>query len=112
MEDAQWRSQQYCPPPTNPKFLQEPSVAYRKPSNYKVSVKAVETSESQQNEQPVDAVVNRSDGKIKCWNCNEQGHRYNDCLQLLSVHCFRCKKPEFTSRTCPNCSGNENRRRH
>lgn len=41
---------------------------------------------------------------VTCWNCKKSGHVYSECKQKRSKFCFRCGKPNFTSRTCPSCS--------
>lgn len=50
---------------------------------------------------------------VKCFNCNQFGHISVNCDQPKKRRCFKCNKPNFTVRTCPNCnrnSGNFQRR--
>lgn len=51
--------------------------------------------------------------QIICYNCNKPGHVANVCNEPLRRHRYRCKKPKFTTRTCPDCNqypGNGERR--
>ncbi|XP_057321183.1 uncharacterized protein LOC130664980 [Microplitis mediator] len=36
----------------------------------------------------------------ECYRCHKVGHRYRDCREIW---CRRCKMPDVTVRTCPNC---------
>lgn len=46
-----------------------------------------------------------------CWNCSKIGHNFNFCPDPISkFFCFRCGKPDVSSRRCPICnkaSGND-----
>lgn len=45
-----------------------------------------------------------------CWNCSKVGHNFNFCPDPISrFFCFRCGRPDVSSRRCPNCnkSGND-----
>ncbi|KAJ8977802.1 hypothetical protein NQ317_000059 [Molorchus minor] len=55
-----------------------------------------------------------SNKPIVCFNCNKPGHIARQCNEAPRKYCYRCKRPNFTIRTCPNCnsqSGNANQRR-
>lgn len=39
-----------------------------------------------------------------CWNCQQSGHRSNQCSAPRKKHCFKCGTEGQTSRTCPKCN--------
>lgn len=44
-----------------------------------------------------------------CWNCDEEGHRYNECEKPKVLKCFNCKKEGVRTTEC-NCNrGNGSR---
>lgn len=43
---------------------------------------------------------------IRCYNCNQVGHHRINCAQPLVIRCYKCNAPNYTVRTCPNCTGN------
>ena len=42
-----------------------------------------------------------------CWNCHDLRHRFRECSRPRGTFCYRCGEPDFTSRNCPKCQGNE-----
>lgn len=82
----------YVPPPPKSKYTLERDLAY---------VNAPSTSSAHL----VDEVNVRP---FKCFNCNQNGHIAKNCNQLLRRRCFKCNKPNFTIRTCPNCKNQGN----
>lgn len=43
----------------------------------------------------------------RCWNCNQEGHRFSQCRKKRNKKfCFTCGKKDVTKFTCDNCSGN------
>lgn len=48
---------------------------------------------------------------VTCWNCDQPGHRFQQCPQPSKLLCFRCGKVGVTIRNCPVCSGNVNQGR-
>ena len=56
-----------------------------------------------------DVCAVRSLDNVKCWNCEEQGHRYHDCLQPRRVFCYGCGAAETYKPNCAKCkSDSEN----
>ncbi|XP_024885795.1 uncharacterized protein LOC112463568 [Temnothorax curvispinosus] len=53
------------------------------------------------------SVTTNATQAAKCWNCNSTGHFARDCKAPPRKHCYWCGKAEYTTRTCPTCSGNE-----
>lgn len=41
-----------------------------------------------------------------CWNCNERGHRINDCPKPKVIRCFYCKKEGVRTVNCDCRQGN------
>lgn len=50
----------------------------------------------------VDAIKNYSN-KIQCWNCEEVGHHWEDCLQNRKIFCYGCGAKEIYKPNCTNC---------
>lgn len=47
----------------------------------------------------------------KCWNCDELGHNYKQCVKPRRVFCYGCGLIAFFLPTCPNCNKPVNARR-
>lgn len=113
-EQIQWQAQQYCPPPTQPRLVQEPHLSYRRVvAQRPVQVRAVDTEEkvTQDNQEKHNSSPKPSTSKSTtrtCFNCNQPGHLRSNCLQPRKLSCFKCGKDGFTSKNCPRCSKNGN----
>lgn len=46
--------------------------------------------------------------KLKCWNCREDGHRYQECVAPRSVFCYGCGTPNVYKPTCSKCNASKN----
>lgn len=68
------------------------------------SLQAEEKSDSE-TEEAQEAVVCaiRSSDNSKCWNCEEPGHRYHDCLQARRVFCYGCGAVDVYKPNCEKC---------
>lgn len=54
---------------------------------------------------PGNAERQQRQGTLLCWNCDEEGHRYQDCDKAQAVFfCYRCGRKGYTLRNCPECS--------
>lgn len=42
---------------------------------------------------------------VKCWNCQQSGHKSKFCRKPPKKHCFKCGEPNVTVHTCRNCKG-------
>lgn len=47
-------------------------------------------------------------GKIKCWNCRKDGHRYVDCLEDRKVFCYGCGLEGILKPNCLVCQSRGN----
>ncbi|XP_033219528.1 uncharacterized protein LOC117174481 [Belonocnema kinseyi] len=45
-----------------------------------------------------------STARYACWNCQEPTHKYPQCQRPLTVFCFKCGEPGFSSLNCPYCA--------
>lgn len=118
IEDAKVAAARFRPPPANVQQLLEPDLAYTKgryrPAKYTLtdSVGAPHSLE-----QPINYVPSESPNAqsfsgasaMTCWNCNQTGHRFNQCTSVKRKHCYRCGQPNVTSKECPKCAGNGRR---
>lgn len=59
--------------------------------------------------QTVSPKVTLSDEIVRCWNCEESGHKFNQCNKPKVIKCFNCKKPGVRTVHCGCQSGNEQR---
>lgn len=58
---------------------------------------------------PSVAEINSST-QLKCWNCDELGHRYHDCLQTRRIFCYGCGTLNTYKPSCQKCKlDSENR---
>lgn len=72
--------------------------------NFVSTLQAEEHSESEAEEAPeAEICAVRSFDNSKCWNCEEQGHRYHDCLQPRRVFCYGCGAADVYRPNCDRC---------
>lgn len=112
LEEANHCAEQFRPPPTNSKFLLEPDLAYKR-SHPRVAVLDTDAQVQQFVHNATNTASTSTDvldsptiDVVTCWNCKKPGHRSAVCSEPQRKHCYRCGLPGFTTRTCPNCSGN------
>lgn len=107
IEESHWRARQYCPPPTDLKGIQEPTLAYRRTANRLKSSHVNVIVEDPASD--VNAIghsgTNSSDKNLTCWNCKQVGHRRTACPRPAKILCFRCGLEGYTVKNCPSCSG-------
>lgn len=48
-------------------------------------------------------VTNASHSVRLCYNCGEQGHRFNQCNVERRLFCYKCGMPDCVTRTCRRC---------
>jgi hypothetical protein len=97
IEATEVRVRQFCPPPTNPRLLVEPDLAYRKPTNPILASPVVAT--------PSSNVVQHNPSGV-CWNCGDAGHKFKKCSQAKKIFCYRCGLQNVTSHNCSRCPKN------
>lgn len=49
------------------------------------------------------AAIRSNHSKIKCWNCEEVGHIWEDCLADRRIFCYGCGTPNVYKPQCPDC---------
>ncbi|XP_067635455.1 uncharacterized protein [Eurosta solidaginis] len=57
------------------------------------------------------AAIRSTHSKVKCWNCGELGHIWEDCLAERRIFCYGCGSPNVYKPQCPSClrKASENR---
>lgn len=80
----------------------------RKIEDANISVKHPTTSKIATLEQALTYNTTKptSDGsRLKCWNCDEDGHVRRDCRKpKRPIHCFGCNEPGVIKPNCPKCT--------
>lgn len=108
-EQVQWQAQQYCPPPTQARLVQEQHLCYRRPiSNKVIPVRALEKEEPTDLHLTRNAMDDLEKSPRKCFNCGQPGHLRAKCPQPRKLSCFKCGLDGYTSRNCIKCTKNEN----
>ena len=51
-------------------------------------------------------IQNKVRNEVTCWNCNQVGHRFQDCSEPSVIFCKGCGKKEVIRPTCPTYSKN------
>lgn len=69
---------------------------------YHVLDDKVDKDDVEDNDIEVNAIERSS--SLKCWNCDELGHSYHDCLKDKRVFCYGCGAVDTYKPTCPKCS--------
>lgn len=41
---------------------------------------------------------------LRCWNCHESGHRYQECLADRTIFCYGCGTPDIYKPNCRRCN--------
>ncbi|KAJ8983608.1 hypothetical protein NQ317_004246 [Molorchus minor] len=112
-EQIQWQAQQYCPPPTQHRLIQEPHLSYRRPTYRQTPVRAIQAPNTKAPPgdnspfRPIppmsqdDDLSARNPAKstnVICWNCKQPGHRRSRCPNPLKLVCFKCGQVGHTVR--------------
>lgn len=96
LEQKKHRADSYRPPSRSRNTRVEPDFAFVGTSNFDSRFRPAVVSAAQ---------VNRS---AKCYNCDQPGHSFRECVAPRRLFCYRCGRLDVTVRRCPNCSGPEN----
>lgn len=105
IEDVQQRAQSFVPPSTNYARILEPTLAYHKPRSISGISSIIDEPIPNMDQVPSQSCAPIS--AITCWNCQQAGHRSQNCTQPRRRHCYKCGTPDVIVHTCPKCSGNE-----
>lgn len=80
---------------------------YAKPTPFRREVSELlkdktqdETSDSDTNNVEIEAF------SLICWNCRQEGHRYQDCLSEKRVFCYGCGASNTYKPNCSRCARN------
>lgn len=64
-----------------------------------------DSSDMADGEQETSSEVNAIDvHRLKCWNCEENGHGYHDCLKQRRVFCYGCGAKDTYKPNCLKCA--------
>lgn len=96
LEKRKHRVDSYRPPPRRRNAFVEPDFAF------------VDVSDSTNYDSSTRPMVNSVEhvNRLKCYNCDQQGHSFQDCSAPRRVFCYRCGRLNVTVRRCPNCTNN------
>lgn len=56
-------------------------------------------------------IKTQESSNYKCWNCEEIGHTYKQCVKPRRIFCYGCGLVGFFLTDCPSCRKQENRQR-
>lgn len=92
-------------------YVENPGPSTPKNKNYSFnnakSKNYTNTNSRDNNNTPSTSNMSRNKVSIvTCWNCRKTGHVYSACQESRNRFCFKCGKPNFTSKTCPICNQN------
>lgn len=92
-------------------------VRKSKPFTPQRQIHALEESCAEPEEEDVQhdlelAALRNAHEKLTCWNCDELGHIWENCLASRRIFCYGCGKPNVYKPQCKNCLQklSENRR--
>lgn len=52
---------------------------------------------------PMVNAVHKSESTFKCWNCDNNGHSWQDCLEDRTIFCYGCGTKNVYKPQCPKC---------
>lgn len=100
LEEAQMWTDKYRPPPGNSSKLLEPDLSFSKNfSDFRNADTSGHLSYSRFSRNL--SAVNSS--SIRCWNCDQLGHIFNNCRNRRSLFCFGCGEKNVWKHNCPRC---------
>lgn len=112
VEETEWRTKRFIPPPTNYCNLLEPELAYRKPTSTRVAAVTIpEISTSEANKSETGTEQKSRAAAAECWNCGSTQHKFRNCRAEKKRFCYRCGQPNVFSDNCPKCAKNGKRGR-
>lgn len=88
------------------------NLPYRIQNNFvpKKHISEINFSDDNQNYQSSDVSENEinalqlHDKVVRCWNCDELGHFWDDCLKGRNIFCYGCGAKNTYKPQCPKCS--------
>lgn len=112
IEQARYRVGRQVTPQISRRDLLEPAFAYQGQYVARHRVAEIEQFESDEPDYLHLAHVSSAAQNIRlCYNCGEQGHRFNQCNAERKLFCYKCGMQDCVVRTCVRCQskpqGNE-----
>lgn len=83
--------------------FQEELKQWPQRGNFRNRGQVAEIEADEEVEEEVDALNSMGD-KLKCWNCDGTGHRYQDCKAPRRVFCYGCGALDTYRPDCVRCT--------
>lgn len=108
IEQARYRVGRQVAPQISRRDLLEPAFAYQGQYTPRHRVAEIETYEVNEPDYFQLASVSNSTQNIRlCYNCGEQGHRFNQCNAERKLFCYKCGASDCVVRTCNRCQNRQ-----
>lgn len=72
--------------------------------NTRKSVAEVQFKEEGREETPPPPCIDAVNNVLKCWNCEEAGHFWDNCLKDRTIFCYGCGTKNVYKPQCPRCA--------
>lgn len=66
-------------------------------------------SEKRNKQNATDESTNFKGSEVICFRSQQRSHFRRGCAQPKKIACYKCKKEGYTTRNCPDCTGNDNK---
>lgn len=93
------------------KTIDKPSYPEKNTKNPKIQSSSPQTHKANPKNEKIEQESIDKSPNLTCWNCDENGHRHNDCTEAKNVFCYGCGLKNVTKPKCPNCPGKEKQSR-
>ena len=89
---------------TNPTDMSKPKLPASRQQVYALEEALSDVDSNSELDPAVEVAALRQAGpKVKCWNCDELGHFWEDCLADRRVFCYGCGAPNVYKPQCQTC---------
>ncbi|KAH8415747.1 hypothetical protein KR222_000976, partial [Zaprionus bogoriensis] len=79
---------------------------YVRASPFRREISEILQDSAERSAQEAEADVEIEAFTLVCWNCQKEGHRYQDCLAERRVFCYGCGAPNTYKPSCVKCTKN------